>query len=108
MKKIFVLNIIVVWFFLGYSLLIIWKIIFCVVSPNAITVTIEKENNYKCSTYLDVLSQAISKEYKDFGNTRYYWTRVRCRFWTTIRNDKIERIKILLVREQIEEAVISF
>jgi hypothetical protein len=110
-KKFFVLNIIVVWFFLGYSFANNMKDnFFCVVSPNAITVTIEKENNYKCSTYLDVLSQAISKEYKDFLEIQDIIEQgYDVDFWTTIRNDKIERIKkILLVREQIEEAVISF
>lgn len=83
---------------------------FCIVSPDAITVTIEKKNNYKCSKYIDVLSQAINKEYKDFLEIQNIIKQgYDVEFWTSIRDDKIERIKkIFLVKEQIEEAVTNF
>lgn len=109
-RKLFIIVFILTWFFFGYSLADMKDNFYCIISSNAITVTIEKGKNHKCSTYINVLSQAINKEYKDFLEIQKIidqWYDVD--FWTTIRNDKIERIKkILLVREQIEEAVISF
>ena len=109
-RKLFIIVFILTWFFFGYSLADMKDNFYCIISSNAITVTIEKGKNHKCSTYINVLSQAINKEYKDFLEIQDIIEQgYDVDFWTTIRNDKIERIKkILLVREQIEEAVISF
>lgn len=110
-RKLLILNIVFVWFFLGHSFANSMRDnFFCIVSPDAITVTIEKKNNYKCSKYIDVLSQAINKEYKDFLEIQNIIKQgYDVEFWTSIRDDKIERIKkIFLVKEQIEEAVTNF
>ncbi len=110
MKKLIVFNIIFVFFFLGYSFANMKDNFFCTIAPGSITVTLERQNNYKCSQYIKVLSQAINKEYKDvleIQNIIKQWYDVE--FWTNIRENKRERIKkILLVKEQIETAVLSF
>ncbi|HRU50064.1 MAG TPA: hypothetical protein P5155_01020 [Candidatus Absconditabacterales bacterium] len=109
-RKLFIIVFILTWFFFGYSLADMKDNFYCIISSNAITVTIEKGKNHKCSTYINVLSQAINKEYKDFLEIQKIIDQgYDVDFWTDVRNDKIERIKrILLVMDQIEEAVTNF
>ena len=110
MRKLIIFNIIFVLFFLGYSFANMKDNFFCTITPGSITVTLERQNNYKCSQYIKVLSQAINKEYKDVLEIQTIikqWYDIE--FWTSIRENKRERIKkILLVKEQIEEAVFNF
>lgn len=110
MRKFIVVNIVFVLFFLGYSFANMKDNFFCTISPGSITVTLERQNNYKCSQYTKVLSQAINKEYKDvleIQNIIKQWYDIE--FWTSIRENKREKIKkMLIVKNQIEDAVMNF
>lgn len=110
MRKLIILNIILVCSFVGYSFADMKDNFFCTISPGSITVTIERQNNYKCSQYTKVLSQAINKEYKDVLDIQKIITQwYDIEFWTSIRENKRDKIKkMLVVKEQIEEAILSF
>lgn len=110
MRKAFIiaLTIIVgsVWFSFAY----IEDKVFCTISPNSITVTIDRQNNYRCADYVTVLTQAINKEYKNvlaIQKLIQQWYDVE--FWTQIRENKRSQIqKMLLIKNQIQESVLDF
>lgn len=85
-------------------------LVFCTIKSDSITITIKKENNYKCTEYLDVLSQTINTEYNNIISAqnlinKWYDTEFR----TEIRDTKIEKVKKLVsTKEQIEEAIKEF
>ena len=97
-------------FFTGFSLAYVEDKVFCTIWSNSITVTMEKEHNYKCKEYLSVLSQAINTEYNDIISIQKLinqWYDVD--YWKEIRETKRERLKrILTLKEQIETAVAEF
>ena len=84
--------------------------VFCTISKNSITITMDKNNNYKCSEYLSVLSQAINAEYNDviaIQKLISQWYDVEYR--KEIRDDKRENIKrMIVVKDQIENAIKEF
>jgi len=84
--------------------------VFCTLWKNYITVTLEKENNYKCNEYLSLLSQAINTEYNDIISIQKLikqWYDVE--YWKEIMNTKRDRLKkMLTIKEQIEVAVAEF
>ncbi len=84
--------------------------VFCTISKDSITVTMEKSNNYKCSEYLSVLSQAINSDYNDILSVQKLinqWYDVD--FWKQIREEKREKIKKMIsIKDQIETAIAKF
>lgn len=84
--------------------------VFCTIWKNAITVTMEKESNYKCDEYLTVLSQAINTEYNDVLSIQKLinqWYDIEYR--KEIREEKRARIKkMITIKDQIESAVAEF
>ena len=110
MKKLIIFNIIFLSCFVWYSFANMKDNFFCTITPWSITVTLERQKNYKCSQYTKVLSQAINKEYKDvldIQNIIKQWYDIE--FWTGIRENKRDKIKkMLIVKEQIEDAVLNF
>ena len=84
--------------------------VFCTLWKNSITVTLEKQSNYKCSEYLSVLSQIINNEYNDILSIQKLikqWYDVD--YWKEIRESKKEKLKkMLTIKEQIETAVSEF
>lgn len=84
--------------------------VFCTITKNAITVTIEREKNYKCNEYLSVLSKSINTEYQNVLSIQSLieqWYDVD--FWKEIRETKRAQIKKMLsIKEQIETAVAEF
>lgn len=105
------LSIIVLWiFFIGFASAYVEDKVFCTIWSNSITVTMEKEHNYKCKEYLSVLSQAINTEYNDIISIQKLisqWYDVD--FWKEVRETKRDRLKrILTLKEQIETAVAEF
>lgn len=97
-------------FFIGFSSAYVEDKVFCTIWINSITVTMEKEHNYKCKEYLSVLSQAINTEYNDIISIQKLisqWYDVD--FWKEVRETKRDRLKrILTLKEQIETAVAEF
>ena len=65
MKKNALLIIVFCLFSIGFTSAYVEDKVFCTIWSNSITVTMEKEHNYKCKEYLSVLSQAINTEYND-------------------------------------------
>lgn len=110
MKKFILINITIFAFFLSFSFADMKNNFYCTITPGSIVVTLERQNNYKCSQYITVLSQAINKEYRDVLEIQDIIKQgYDVDFWTDIREDKRERIKkILLVKDQIQDAVDSF
>lgn len=84
--------------------------VFCTITKDAITVTIEREKNYKCSEYLSVLSKSINTEYQNVLSIQALieqWYDVD--FWKGIREEKRSLIKKMInIKEQIETAVTEF
>jgi len=84
--------------------------VFCTLWKNSITVTLEKQHNYKCSEYLTLLSQTINTEYNDILSIQKLikqWYDVD--FWKEIREWKREKLKkMITIKEQIEKAVSEF
>ena len=84
--------------------------VFCTIWKNSITVTLEKQSNYKCVDYISLLSQTINTEYNDILSIQKLikqWYDVDYR--RTIMDDKIEKLKkMLTIKEQIETAVSEF
>jgi len=84
--------------------------VFCTLWKNSITVTLERQQNYKCNEYLSLLSQTINTEYNDIlsiQNLIKQWYDVEYR--KEIREAKRENLKKLLtIKEQIESAVSEF
>ena len=84
--------------------------VFCTISSSTITVTIDRQSNYKCTDYMTVLTQAINKEYNSvlaIQRLIKQWYDVE--FWTNIRETKRTQIqKMLLIKQQIEESVLEF
>jgi hypothetical protein len=71
--------------------------VFCTISPNTITVTLNKQNNYKCSDYVTVLTQAINKEYKNvLAIQNLVKQQYDVNFWIAIRETKRDQIKKML------------
>lgn len=97
-------------FFIGFSSAYVEDKVFCTIWSNSITVTMEKEHNYKCKEYLSVLSQAINTEYNDIISIQKLisqWYDID--FWKEVRETKRDRLKkILTLKEQIETAVTEF
>ena len=84
--------------------------VFCTLWKNSITVTLEKEHNYKCSEYISILSQAINTEYNDVLSIQKLinqWYDVD--FWKAIREEKRAKVrKMISIKEEIEKAVAEF
>lgn len=110
MKKLLFASIIFLFAFFGYSFANMQNNFFCTISPDLITVTMERDNNHKCSQYLRVLSQSINKEY---NNVLQIQSLIKqgydVDFWTEIREKKRGDIKkMLIIKEQIEISVQKF
>lgn len=110
MKKLLFANIIFLFVFFGYTFADMQNNFFCTISPDLITVTMERKNNHKCSQYLRVLSQSINKEYKDVIKIQELIKQgYDLDFWTDIREKKRSDIKrMLIIKEQIELSVQKF
>ena len=84
--------------------------VFCTIWKNSITVTMEKENNYKCTEYITLLSQAINTEYNDVLSIQKLinqWYDID--FRKSIREEKRAKIKkMITIKNQIESAVAEF
>lgn len=84
--------------------------VFCTIWKDAITVTMEKENNHKCAEYINALSNAINKEYNNVLSLQQIinqWQDID--FWKAIREQKRNQIKKMIsIKEQIESAVSEF
>lgn len=84
--------------------------VFCTLWKNSITVTLEKQQNYKCSDYLSLLSQAINVQSSDILSIQKLikqWYDVE--YWKWIREEKTEKLKkMLIIKEQIELAISEF
>lgn len=97
-------------FLIGFASAYMEDKVFCTLSKNSITVTMERENNYKCSEYLSVLSKSINTEYQNVVSIQALidqWYDVD--FWKEIREAKRDKIKKMLsIKEQIETAVKEF
>lgn len=110
MKKNALLIIVLSIFFIGFTSAYVEDKVFCTIWSNSITVTMEKEHNYKCKEYLSVLSQAINTEYNDIIAIQKLisqWYDID--FWKEVRETKRDRLKrILSLKEQIETAVAEF
>jgi len=95
---------------IGFSSAYMEDRVFCTIWKNSITVTLERDRNYKCSEYLSVLSQAINSEYNDIISIQKLikqWYDIE--YWKEIRETKREKLKkILTIKEQIETAIAEF
>lgn len=95
---------------IGFSSAYMEDKVFCTIWKNSITVTLERDRNYKCSEYISVLSQAINTEYNDILSIQKLikqWYDVE--YWKEIRETKKEKLKkILTIKEQIENAIVEF
>jgi len=109
MKKI-ILIIISILFIVNFSYAYVEDLVFCTIKSDSITITIKKENNYKCTEYLNVLSQTINSEYNNIMSAQNLINKWYDKeFWTEIRDEKIEKVKNLLsTKEQIEQAMKEF
>lgn len=110
MKKFVTIIAILTITFIWYTHAYLEDKVFCTISKNAITVTIEREKNYKCNEYLSVLSKSINTEYQNVLSIQALieqWYDVD--FWKEIRETKRAQIKKMLsIKEQIETAVKEF
>lgn len=110
MKKL-VLTIVMIWFvFVWASFWYMENKVYCTISPNTITVTLDKQNNYKCGDYVTVLTQAINKEYKNvLAIQNLVKQEYDVDFWISIREKKRDQIKKMLwIKKQIEDSVWEF
>jgi hypothetical protein len=109
MKK-SIIMIVIIFSFLWTALAYMEDKVFCTVSKNSITVTMEKKNNFKCSEYITVLSQSINNEYNNILSLQKLinqWYDVE--YWKEVREQKRTQIKKMLnLKEQIENAVSEF
>ena len=84
--------------------------VFCTLWKNSITVTMEKENNYKCTEYLTLLSQVINTEYIDILSIQKLikqWYDVEYR--KEVMEMKKEKLrKVIALKWQIETAISEF
>lgn len=110
MKKFVTIIAILTITFIWYTHAYLEDKVFCTISKNAITVTIEREKNYKCNEYLSVLSKSINTEYQNVLSIQALieqWYDVD--FWKEIRETKRAQIKKMLsIKEQIVTAVKEF
>lgn len=110
MKKFLLTIIVFAAFFAGLCTAYMEDKVFCTLWRNSITVTLEKQQNYKCKEYLSLLSQAINTEYNDILSLQKLikqWYDVE--YWKEIRSEKTEKLKkMLAIKEQIEVAVAEF
>lgn len=110
MKKILIIASVLIFGFVWWSFAYIENNVFCTISSDSITVTINRQNNYKCTDYIDVLTQAINKEYKNvlaIQSLIQQWYDVD--FWTNIRENKRSQIqKMLLIKNQIQKSILDF
>lgn len=103
--------IVVIWFvFVWVSFWYMENKVYCTISPDTITVTLDKQNNYKCSDYVTVLTQAINKEYKNvLAIQNLVKQQYDVDFWISIREKKRDQIKKMLwIKKQIEDSVWEF
>ena len=110
MKKL-ALTIVMIWFaFVWAGFWYMENKVFCTISPNTITVTLDKQNNYKCEDYVIVLTQAINKEYKNvLAIQNLVKQEYDVDFWIAIRETKRDQIKKMLwIKKQIEGSVSEF
>ena len=84
--------------------------VFCTLWKNSITVTLEKQQNYKCSEYLSLLSQTINTEYNDILSIQKLIKQgYDVEYRKEIRETKRDKLKKMLsIKEQIETAVAEF
>lgn len=110
MKKLLFANIILLFAFFGYTFADMQNNFFCTISPDLITVTMEREDNHKCSQYLRVLSQLINKEYQNVMKIQDLIKQgYDVDFWIEIREKKRNDIKkMLITKEQIEKSIQKF
>lgn len=110
MKKVVLISIVLIFWIISTCSAYMEDKVFCTISKNSITVTLEKENNYKCTEYLILLSQAINTEYNDVLSIQKLinqWYDVD--YWKNIRETKREKIKkMITIKDQIESAVAEF
>lgn len=110
MKKIILLFIVLMFWIISVCSAYMEDKVFCTLWKNSITVTLEKEKNYKCNEYLTLLSQAINTEYNDVLSIQKLinqWYDVD--YWKNIRETKREKIKkMMTIKDQIESAVAEF
>lgn len=110
MKKTLFTAILFTILFTNFSFAYVEDKVFCTIWNNSITVTMEKNHNYKCKEYLSVLSQAINIEYNDIISIQKLISQgYDIDFWKEIRETKRDRLKKLLtLKEQIETAIAEF
>ena len=110
MKKTIITTIVLIFWTISICSAYMEDKVFCTISKNSITVTLEKQNNYKCSEYISVLSQAINTESNDILSIQKLinqWYDVDYR--KEIRDAKRDKLKkMLTVKWQIEAAVSEF
>ena len=110
MKKFILIVIVFIIFFVSFSFAYMEDKVFCTLWKNSITVTLEKQNNYKCNEYLTLLSQIINTEYNDILSIQKLikqWYDVE--YWKDIRETKRNNIKkMITIKNQIEQAVSEF
>ena len=110
MKKLLLTIVIMVFGFVGTSFAYMENRAYCTIWSNSIVVTLDKENNYRCSDYTYVLAKAIHKEYNNvLAIQKLIKQKYDIEFWTTIREKKRDQIKkMLLIKTQIEKSVSKF
>ncbi len=110
MKKTLLTIAIILFGFVGAGFAYMENKVLCTISQSSITVTLDRENNYMCSDYVTVLTQAINKEYKNvLAIQNLIKQDYDVEFWTDIRETKRFQIqKMLIIKQQIEDSVIEF
>ncbi|HRX64086.1 MAG TPA: hypothetical protein P5060_03220 [Candidatus Absconditabacterales bacterium] len=96
--------------FFGTSFAYTQDKLFCTISTHSITVTIDRQSNYKCDEYITVLRQAINKEYRNVLSIQELIDQnYDVEFWFAIREQKREQIKkMIIMKTQIEDAILEF
>lgn len=110
MKKLLITTIVWIICFIGTTSAYMEDKVFCTINKNNITVTLERWKNYKCSEYLNILSQNINTQYNDILSiqkiiNQWYDTE----FWKGIREEKRDKLKKMInIKDQISSAVSEF
>lgn len=110
MKKLALSIVVVCFVFVWASFWYMENKVFCTISPNTITVTLDIQNNDKCMDYITVLTQAINKEYKNvLAIQKLIEQNYDVDFWFEIRELKRTQIKkMLIIKKQIQDSMVEF
>lgn len=110
MKKILILIVVICFFGVGLSSAFMEDKLYCTITSHEITVTLDKQSNYKCQEYIVVLRQAINKEYNNvLAIQKLIEQNYDIDFWKNIREQKRSQIqKMISIKQQIENSVLDF